>query len=116
MAIVLSNNLQSISADTGFCAAFKIKLNLIIFKGLPGPIHIPVDIGPPMHLHQVLCMCMWCAAARGRPFAWRPHERVGALAGHTAGFVHEDLLEVVEPAAHAKMKPCSAFRTPVSLA
>ena len=33
MAIAPSNNFQNMHADTGFRAAFKIKLNLIIFNG-----------------------------------------------------------------------------------
>ena len=33
MAVVPSNNFQNMHADTGFRAAFKIKLNLIIING-----------------------------------------------------------------------------------
>ena len=37
MAIAFSNNLQNIPADTGFCATFKIKLNLPLATQLMVP-------------------------------------------------------------------------------
>ena len=41
-------------------------------------------------------------------FLGEVQSRLGALARHTAGFAHEDLLEGVESTAHAKdeAKPC----------
>ena len=98
-----SSNLQNIPADMGFCAAFKIKLNFDLLQGT-------ARSNPHTCRHWATCALApstsACACSAQLPVAAPSHEglleRLGALAGHTAGFVHEDLLEVAEPAAHVK--------------
>ena len=96
-------------ADTGFRAAFKIELILITFWWTVMSNPHSCRQWATRALAPSTCACTCSAQLPAVVFSLESLlERLGALAGHTAGFAHEDLLEDVEPAAHAndEANPC----------